>query len=190
MTKIHGWQALTPFRVLVVPGLHNSGAEHWQSRWQRLHPAMERVQQDDWDQSRLDAWSARLDQLRGEDERPTLFVAHSFGCLTTVASIQRHPDHVAGLLLVAPADPVKFGVADALPHTVLPCSSIVVASSDDPWMALTDAASWARRWGSEFTDIGPLGHINADSGLGDWPAGQQYLLTLAHRARLGSAVAG
>ena len=53
--------ALAEFRVLIAPGLHNSGPDHWQSRWQRLFPAFERVQQDDWDVPDLARWSARLD---------------------------------------------------------------------------------------------------------------------------------
>lgn len=171
------------FRVLVVPGLQNSGPGHWQSRWQQLLPAAQRVQQDDWDTPDLVAWSARLDQLRALDQRPTLFVAHSFGCLATVHSISRDPAHVAGLLLVAPADPAKFGVVDALPQRPLPCPSTVIASSDDPWMHIVDAALWAGRWGSAFVDLGARGHINTESGLGDWPFGLRSLQALAARAQ-------
>jgi len=39
---------LSSFRVLVAPGLYNSGPLHWQSRWQRLYPAFERVEQEKW----------------------------------------------------------------------------------------------------------------------------------------------
>ncbi len=30
--------SLRDYRVLVVPGLHNSGPQHWQSLWQRRLP--------------------------------------------------------------------------------------------------------------------------------------------------------
>lgn len=166
---------LADFRVIVVPGMHNSGAGHWQTRWQALYPAFERVEQDDWDHPDLDAWSTRLDQLRGRDTRPVLFAAHSFGCLAAVHSVSRDPRQVAGLLLVAPADPHKFGVADALPQQPLAAASTVIASTNDPWMKLADAALWAGRWGSQFIDAGALGHINAESQLGDWPAGLRSL---------------
>ncbi|HAT31397.1 MAG TPA: alpha/beta hydrolase [Janthinobacterium sp.] len=176
---------LSEYRVLVLPGLHNSGPGHWQSRWQRLYPGFERVEQDDWDHPQLPAWSARLDQARARDTRPTLIVAHSFGCLTAVASVAREPRGVAGLLLVAAADPDKFGVAAALPLGPLPCPSIMISSSDDPWMALPCAAAWAARWGSHFIDVGPLGHINAESGLGDWLFGQSQLQVLLELAQSG-----
>jgi hypothetical protein len=33
----------------------------------------------------------------------------------------------------------------------------------------------AEAWGAEYHVIGAMGHINADSGLGDWPEGQAWL---------------
>ncbi|TIX39355.1 MAG: hypothetical protein E5V36_19965, partial [Mesorhizobium sp.] len=33
----------------------------------------------------------------------------------------------------------------------------------------------SERWGSDLHIAGPLGHINGDSGLGDWPAGMELL---------------
>lgn len=169
---------LSQYRVLVVPGLHDSGPEHWQSRWQRLYPAFERVVQDDWEAPQLARWSTRLDAVRATDTRPTLIVAHSFGCLTTVHSLARDSHGVAGVLLVAPADPEKFALVDALPHTVLPCPSIMIGSATDPWMSAPHAALWAERWGSIFIDGGDLGHINAESGIGDWLFGQNQLRAL------------
>ncbi len=174
---------LNEFRVLVAPGLHNSGPEHWQSRWQRLYPRFERVEQERWSDPVLLRWADRLDEVLDEDRRPTLIVAHSFGCLTTALSLSRATSpHVAGVLLVGPADPDKFQVSALLPHGELPCPSILVASANDPWMTAHSAATWARRWGSDFVNAGALGHINAESGLGDWRFGQRLLQVLARRA--------
>ncbi|GGY65952.1 RBBP9/YdeN family alpha/beta hydrolase [Pseudoduganella albidiflava] len=174
---------LSRFRVLVAPGLHDSGPEHWQSRWQRLYPAFERVCQDDWSDPVLPAWRARVDEVRRRDDRPTLIVAHSFGCLASVHSVAADPANVAGLLLVAPADPDKFGVAALLPREPLPVPSILIASTNDPWMPLERARQWAQHWGSSFIDAGALGHINAESGLRDWLFGQQQLQFLVDRAQ-------
>ncbi|MEJ7805316.1 MAG: alpha/beta hydrolase, partial [Telluria sp.] len=52
-------------------------------------------------------------------------------------------------------------------------------------MRADSAAIWARRWGCELVDAGPLGHINAESGLGDWSAGQYLLRRLAEQAHNG-----
>jgi predicted alpha/beta hydrolase family esterase len=172
---------LTDFRTILMPGLHGSDAQHWQSRWQRLYPAFERVVQQDWDDPQLALWSQQLDLLRARDARPTLIVAHSFGCLATVHSVARDCRNVAALLLVAPADPDKFGVAALLPQAALGCPCLMIASSNDPWISAPRAAQWARRWGSSFIDAGALGHINAESGLEDWPDGLHRLQALAEQ---------
>lgn len=173
------------FRVLIAPGLHGSGPDHWQSRWQRLYPAFERVEQVHWHQPELPVWSQRLQEVLAQRVRPTLIVAHSFGCLTTVHraltdAAAQHDSPIVGALLVAPADPVKFGVADAVEGR-LPFPSLVVGSSNDPWMSAERAEHWASVWGSDFINAGALGHINAESGLDDWQAGQALLRDLAAR---------
>ena len=175
-------QLFPDFHVIIVPGLHNSGPGHWQTLWQQAHPDFVRVQQNDWDYPRLDDWVHRLDMLRAKDPRPALLVAHSFGCLTAACSAARNPDGVAGLLLVAPAHPDRFGVAAALPTGRLPAPSMLVSSANDPWMPAVTAAQYAARWGSVLVEGGQLGHINADSSLGDWPDGQRLLRVLARTA--------
>lgn len=175
-------RAFEDVQIIVVPGLHNSSPDHWQSLWHARHPEFYRVEQDDWEHPDLAAWAARVDQLRAADPRPSLFVAHSFGCLATVASIAAHPAGVAGALLVAPADPHKFGVAGDLPHDRLGVPSTLISSRDDPWMSGQEAARWARRWGSQLVDAGAAGHINAASGLGAWPQGWETLQLLYERA--------
>ena len=174
--------ALSDFQVIIVPGLQNSGPGHWQTRWEALYPGFVRVQQDDWHDPQLERWVGRLDQLRARDPRPTLFIAHSFGCLTTVASLARRPDGAAAALLVAPAHPDRFGIAACLPTAALPVPSILVSSDNDPWMPAALAAQYARRWGSELVEGGALGHINAASGLGDWIGGQRHLHRLSELA--------
>ncbi|RJG05522.1 alpha/beta hydrolase [Noviherbaspirillum cavernae] len=174
--------SLTDFRVLIVPGLHGSGPDHWQTRWQELHPAFERVHQERWDVPDLLVWSARLDQVLRRSARPTLIIAHSFGCLTTVHRASHGATNLHGVLLVAPADPVKFGVDRMLQDAALPCPAIVVGSTNDPWMESDRAVVWAERWGGVFVNGGALGHINAESELGDWPYGQSLLQRLVQQS--------
>jgi predicted alpha/beta hydrolase family esterase len=171
-------------RVLIVPGLNNSGPGHWQTRWQSLYPTFERVEQARWDEPVLEVWSERLDQVLRGDDRPTLIVAHSFGCLTTVHRASSGVSNLIGALLVAPADPDKFGVSNGLRDASLPCRSIVIGSIDDPWMTTRRAAYWANAWGSEFVNAGALGHINAESDLGYWKFGLSQLHRLVSAAKV------
>ncbi|HEX2530423.1 MAG TPA: alpha/beta hydrolase, partial [Burkholderiaceae bacterium] len=95
-----------------------------------------------------------------------------------------HAAKVTGALLVAPPDVERTDFPEfvrgfaPLPRDVLPFHSIVVASSDDPWCALSKAQSWACAWGAAFHALGPCGHLNAESGLGDWPRGRAWLAQL------------
>ncbi|HZF82724.1 MAG TPA: alpha/beta hydrolase, partial [Burkholderiaceae bacterium] len=60
----------------------------------------------------------------------------------------------------------------------LPYRSIVVASSNDPFCPVRLAGAYARAWGSEFVRVQNAGHINVDSGHGDWPLGLALLESL------------
>jgi predicted alpha/beta hydrolase family esterase len=90
---------------------------------------------------------------------------------------------------VAPSDPeaAKFpsgttGFAP-MPLVRLPFPSVVVASSNDPFVTVSRAQTFATAWGSEFVMIGEAGHINGASGLGDWPEGLAFLRSLRENSR-------
>jgi hypothetical protein len=80
-------------------------------------------------------------------------------------------DRILGALLVAPADPERFGEPTALLEQQLQFPSLVVASTTDPWVRASVAQYWAAQWGSEYLNIGDAGHVNVDSGHGPWPEG-------------------
>ncbi|QYY30173.1 alpha/beta hydrolase [Cupriavidus pinatubonensis] len=181
-------------QVLTVPGLHGSGPGHWQSRWEQRFPGWQRIEQHDWSRPSLPLWAERVSEgvMRAQRvaSRGAVLVAHSFGCLATLRQAALDPAGIAGALLVAPADPDKFAVAHLLPAYRLPFPTILIASRNDPWMPQRTAFSWGTLWGSELIDAGSLGHINADSGLGEWGEGLGLLGTLVQRINFaGSAEA-
>lgn len=157
--------------TLIVPGLNGSGPTHWQS-WFEVHiKASRRVHQADWSRPDLAEWAARVAEAIDDAPTPVWIVAHSFGCLATVAASRTHGARIAGALLVAPADPGRFGLSAELPTNALPFPTVLVASTNDPWARLMTAGYWAHRWGSHFINIGAAGHINVDAGYGPWPEG-------------------
>ena len=135
-----------------------------------------RVVQDDWGVPDLERWSMRVaDTLAALGSGPHVVVAHSFGCLAAVrASLRRPSPDIAQLLLVAPAEPNRFDVAAQLPQARLVAPSCVVASDNDPWMTATQAHAWARRWGSDWINLGNAGHVNVDSGYGPFPLAREW----------------
>jgi predicted alpha/beta hydrolase family esterase len=66
-------------------------------------------------------------------------------------------------------------------RTSLPFPSTAVVSSDDPYCAPERAAEMAAQWGSELVSVGDRGHINGESGLGDWTQGRELLHALMAR---------
>jgi uncharacterized protein len=174
-----------PLRVLLLPGWLDSGPAHWQSRWEAVH-ADTRVQQSDWLWPKRGDWMARLEEVLLEEERPALLAAHSLGCqlVAAWAAHSRHTARVQAALLVAPPDLER----EDMPPNLLPWRPIVrqrlpfaatlVTSSDDPFCAPERSAQMAREWGAERVEIGARGHINGDSGLGDWPEGRSLLDSL------------
>ena len=65
-----------------------------------------------------------------------------------------------------------------VPYAALPYRSILVASSNDPYCPIRLAGAYARAWGSEFVRLQNAGHINVDSGHGEWPLGRALLQSL------------
>jgi predicted alpha/beta hydrolase family esterase len=176
-------------RVLLLPGLWNSGPQHWQSHWERERSDCRRVLQEDWEAPAREDWVATLDAEVRRSEGPLVLAAHSLAC-TLVAhwAAQASPESLArvrGALLVAPSDaeapkypPGPSGFAP-MPRERLPFPSIVVYSTDDEYVTPERAREFAAAWGSRAVEAGPLGHINSASDLGMWPLGLSLLDELA-----------
>ncbi len=175
--------------VLIVPGIGNSGPEHWQSRWQQRDPSYVRAPFADWDAPDRRDWVATLDATLRALGPETVIVAHSLGTLAVAhwaaqygARGERPP--VAAALLVAVPDPdgpqfpAQARHFKPLPLQPLGFPSVVVASDDDPYGSAAYAAAVAQAWGSRYAPVGALGHINAASWLGDWEQGRALFDTL------------
>ena len=176
---------MNPCNVLILPGWQGSGPAHWQSRWERTH-GYTRVEQHDWMRPLRGDWIARLEDVLLSCDAPAVLVAHSLGCqhVAAWAAHSRNTHRVKGALLVAPPDVERGDVRALLPSWSpvargrLPFQTRLFASSNDPFCSLERAREFASAWDTEVIDVGPRGHLNADSGLGDWPQAHEQLLQL------------
>jgi serine hydrolase len=163
--------------VLTVPGLWNSGPDHWQTLWEAEEPAWQRIHQADWETPLCDDWVSTIDGAVKATPGTVVLVAHSLGC-TAVAHWAEIGRPIRGALLVAPSDVEAEAYPEGprafapMPLHRLGFPSIVVASSNDPYVSLERARLFADAWGSTFVNVGPCGHINASSGVGAWPEGR------------------
>ncbi|AYA04379.1 alpha/beta hydrolase [Acinetobacter sp. WCHAc010034] len=176
--------------TLIVPGVGGSESAHWQSWLQRQLMSCSRVQQADWNQPVLEDWIAQFVKTAAPIQDDLQIVAHSFGCLTAAAALARHPQlssRVRNLLLVAPANPARFGNAGfarssrndyaAYFHQLkINAPAAMIISENDPWLAFDDAQRLAQSWQLQPVNLGLAGHINTASGYGPFPEIFDYLM--------------
>jgi predicted alpha/beta hydrolase family esterase len=173
--------------TLIVPGWRDSGPGHWQTLWAERLPGARRIVQDDWVSPSRHAWVTALSRQILEAPGPVVLAAHSLGCIAAAHLAGECLARIRGALLVAPADPERRAALDdfaPVPFARLPYRSIVVASTDDPFCPARRAGAYARAWGSEFVRLPQAGHINVESGHGEWPLGLALLRSLTEAAAL------
>ena len=181
-----------PTTVLIVPGLRDHVAEHWQTLLAGKLPQVRTVaplQQHKLNcAARVAAIERELDLIAG----PVVIVAHSAGAIMTVHWATQGTRPVRGALLATPADletplPAGYPTLDALrdngwlplPRRLLPFPSIVAASLDDPLARFERTSELARAWGSQLVNLGSVGHLNPASGFGEWPQAMALIEGLA-----------
>jgi uncharacterized protein len=171
-------------KVLLLPGLYDSGPDHWQSHWERTLPNAVRIVQRDWETPARDEWVATLELTVAEHGADVVLVGHSTACALIAFWAAQSSRAVRGALIVAPSDTEASSYPKGptgwtpMPTIRLPFPSTVAASTNDEYVTLERAQSFANSWGSTFVNIGKAGHINSTSGLGDWPRGQALLAEL------------
>ncbi|WP_412466819.1 RBBP9/YdeN family alpha/beta hydrolase [Pedobacter sp. KLB.chiD] len=169
----------------IIPGLGNSGPDHWQTHFEKSGSHFIRINQTEWDKPASKDWIETIDRaLVGYDPADVILIGHSLGCTAIANWAKEYQKKIKGALLVAPSDleaprytfdTVGF---DHVPLDKFNFKSIMVTSANDEWVTLERARFFAENWGSEFINIGNAGHINAASGFGEWPMGLEILKTL------------
>lgn len=184
--------------ILIVPGLRDHVAQHWQtllaSRLSARGVPVQVVAPMGGNEldcgRRLDAIESAASAVQG----PLVLVAHSGGCIMVAHWAKRTGRAVQGALLATPPDfeqpmPGGYPGMDALraggwlpvPREPLPFASIVAASRNDPLARYENVATLAKSWGSELVDLGEVGHLNPASGFGEWPQAEVLITQLQAR---------
>ena len=178
--------------ILIVPGLRDHVAQHWQTLLEARLCASGRPVASVPPMGREDldcaAKIAAIERTAHSVDGPIVIVAHSGGVVMLAHWAQQTRRRVVGALLAAPPDferpmPAGFPTLEALrasgwlpvPRTRLPFPSIVAASRNDPLASYDRVADLARGWGSKLVDLGEVGHLNPASGYGDWPRADAFI---------------
>jgi predicted alpha/beta hydrolase family esterase len=169
--------------LLIIPGLGDSGENHWQSFWLKKFINSTKVIQDNWEEPQLEQWLHNLDKAIQKLEEPTILVAHSLAVSLVMHWLsQNYNPNIIGAMFVAPADvdspehtPDFLRNFAPFPTSKLPFPSVVIGSENDTYMSIERGKELAENWGSNFVNIGKKGHINSDSNLQYWEDGQVFL---------------
>ena len=181
--------------VLIVPGLRDHVAEHWQTLLAARLPRVRTVPPMGRESLDCAARVVAIDRELMSIGGPVIVVAHSGGVIMLAhwaAWSRRTLRRVHGALLATPPDfeepmPAGYPTIEALrangwlpvPRQPLPFPSIVAASRNDPLGRFERVQELARAWGSRLADLGEVGHLNPASGYGEWPQARSFIDELA-----------
>jgi predicted alpha/beta hydrolase family esterase len=174
--------------ILLIPGLGDSGPDHWQSRWEQKLSTARKIEQADWENPRHEDWVSTIKREIAQAERPVVLIGHSLGAYAAASAIdETNRDKIAAAFLVAPPDPASPEVRSFLidpdfkekaPQAALQVPGVIVASRNDALADYSFTERLALLWGLDLADAGDAGHINAESGHGPWPEGLMRLAGL------------
>ncbi len=166
-------------KVLLLHGWGGSDFPHWQS-WLAGEIAKEYgyvsfLKFSDFEFPDFAVWKKEL-TAHLKDFRPDIVICHSLAntlwfhlCNTNaVKKVQK-------LYLVAPPS-LKCDIPELesffpleMPKNPYADKTLLVASSNDPYMSMDEAKELQDSLGVEMIVLENAGHINADSGYGEWP---------------------
>jgi uncharacterized protein len=178
--------------ILIVPGLCEHVAEHWQTWLASRLPSVRTVAPMGRDDLDCAGRVAAIEREATAIDGPLILVAHSGGVVMVAHWARQTQRPVQGALLATPPDfeqpmPAGYPTMEALqqggwlpvPRNRLPFPSIVAASRNDPLGRLDRVTDLARGWGSRVVDLGSVGHLNPASGFGEWPLAEELIRELS-----------
>jgi len=166
-------------KVLLLHGWGGSDFPHWQS-WLagelvKEYGCVNFFRLSDYDTPKLSVWLAELEAVL-EDFKPDIVVCHSLANTLWFHFCNSHARvKIKKLYLVAPPSmeckveelneffPVK------VPQDLYAKEKLLIVSTNDPYMSLAEAKKLQKDLDIEMKIIENAGHINKDSGFGEWP---------------------
>lgn len=92
-------------KYFIIPGLGNSGPNHWQTYFEQTELNCERILQSEWNSPLCEDWIKKIDEeLLKHNLNDCVLIGHSLGCATIVHWAFRFERKIKGAMLVAPSD--------------------------------------------------------------------------------------
>lgn len=166
-------------KILFLHGWGGSDFPHWQS-WlagelAKDYGKVSFLKFSNFDLPNKDDWKNELIKEL-DDFKPDTVICHSLA--NTVwfhLCNEENIPNVKKLFLVAPPslnskiDDIDSFFPVAIPKNLNADEALLVCSTNDPYMSLDEAKSLQKELDIEMHIVENAGHINADSGFGEWP---------------------
>lgn len=166
-------------KVLLLHGWGGSDYPHWQS-WlageiAKDYGTVSFLEFSNFEFPSFSAWKQEL-ITHLEDFKPDIVICHSLANtlwfhLCNANAIEK----VQKLYLIAPPS-IKCDVAELesffpldMPKNAYAKETLLITSTNDPYMSMDEAKELQNSLGVEMIVLENAGHINTDSGYGEWP---------------------
>ncbi len=165
-------------KVLLLHGWGGSDYPHWQS-WlageiAKNYATVSFFAFSDFENPKLDVWKDELKQQLKEFN-PDIVICHSLAnTLWFHLCNEGELKEIQKLILVAPPSnsseiqELKSFFPLVTPQNLYAKEAILVTSTDDPYLTIDEAKELQETLGIEMKVLANAGHINADSGYGEW----------------------
>lgn len=118
-----------------------------------------------------------------EEFKPDVVICHSLGCILWLHLCEEGEiDPVKRLLLVAPPrldlelDTIKSFFPVSIPDFLYADDAMLVTSDNDPYMTSLEADALHEELDINRLVLENAGHINTDSGFGEWPWVKEWVM--------------
>jgi len=164
-------------RVLILHGWGGSDYPHWQAKlasklacnYKAVYfPLLKNPHFPN-----KNSWLKQLEDIM-EWFNPTIVLCHSLANTLWFWYVNEHKVSIDKLYMVAmPSLNTKEATISSFfpvpkPKSLGAKEIFMVASSNDKWCTIIEAKELANSYGAKFLELKDAGHINADSGYGDW----------------------
>jgi predicted alpha/beta hydrolase family esterase len=166
-------------RVLILHGWGGSDHPHWQAflacRLAREYGTLSFPLIQHPHYPSLGRWKREVTPLL-RDFAPDTVVCHSLANTLWLHLCEEGVLHkpVSRLFMVSPPslhtehETIATFFPTPLPESIYADYSMLIVSDNDPWIAVEEARDLAYRYSSDFKIIPGAGHINEESGYGEW----------------------
>lgn len=172
------------YQFLHVPGLHDSGKDHWHTNWEKKFPEIKRVIQQEWESPDKDAWIKTLESyIQKYKEKPIILISHSLGSAAIIhADKLKKLQAVKAAFMVALPDTERSDFPEdctgftPMPKIKLSIPAVMVASENDAWCDIEVAEKWAETLEVPLINIGKKEHICGAKEFETWEEGKRLLV--------------